>query len=158
MKYVELNRRFDEIYNLYSKDIYRLVYSYLFNISDTEDILQKTFLKLYKNNKILSLTNDEIKKWLFKVSINETKDTLKSPWRRLVTIWDKEDNISLDLENKISEPLKNIPKEYRIPLYLYYYEGYSIKEIANLIKKTESAVKMRLSRGKEKLKIEMEKE
>lgn len=153
-----MNTRFDEIYNLYSKDVYRLVYSYLFSIPDTEDVLQKSFIKLYKNNKILSLSNEEIKKWLFKTSINETKDLLKSPWRKLITMIDKDINISYNKEDSILEPLKNIPRDYRIPLYLYYYEGYSIKEISVLIKKTESAVKMRLSRGKEKLKMEMEKE
>lgn len=72
-----MNDRFDEIYYLYSKDVYKLIYSYLFNIQDTEDILQKTFMKLYNNKKILLLENEEIKKWLFRVSINNTKDLLK---------------------------------------------------------------------------------
>lgn len=152
-----MNKRFDEIYNLYSKDIYRLIYSYLFNIHDTEDVLQKSFIKLYKNNRILSLSNEDIKKWLFKISINEAKDILKSPWKKIITLLDKDDDISSNNTNSLIEPLKNIPENYRVPLYLHYYEGYSIKEIAILIKKTESAVKMRISRGKEKLKIEMEK-
>ena len=52
--------------------------------------------------------------------------------------------------------MKTITPIYRSTLYLYYYEGYSIKEIANIIKKSESAVKMRLTRGKEELKKEME--
>lgn len=56
-----MNNRFDEIYYLYSKDVYKLIYSYLFNIQDTEDILQKTFMKLYNNKKILLLENEEIK-------------------------------------------------------------------------------------------------
>lgn len=153
-----MNKRFDEIYNLYSKDVYRLVYSYLLNIPDTEDILQKTFIKLYSNNKILFLPNENIKKWLFKVCINETKDILRSSWKKLVTPIDKDINVYVNTEDELIDPLKSIPKEYRIPLYLYYYEGYNIKEISKLIKKTESAVKMRLSRGREKLKMEMEKE
>lgn len=153
-----MNKRFDEIYDLYSKDVYRLVYSYLFNIPDTEDVLQRSFIKLFNNKKILSLSDEEIKKWLFKISINQAKDILKSPWEKIVTIIDKDINNSYEKEDSILEPLNNIPKDYRIPLYLYYYEGYSIKEISILIKKTESAVKMRLSRGKEKLKMEMEKE
>ena len=53
------------------------------------------------------------------------------------------------------ELLRSIPKDYRIPLYLFYYEGYSIKEIANQLKKSESAIKMRLLRGKEALRKEM---
>ena len=119
-----MNNRFDEIYYLYSKDVYKLIYSYLFNIQDTEDILQKTFMKLYNNKKILLLENEEIKKWLFRVSINNTKDLLKSPWKKLTKSLDDEIK-SYDL-NKLEtyELLRSIPKDYRIPLYLYYYEGY----------------------------------
>ncbi len=151
-----MNNRFDEIYYLYSKDVYKLIYSYLFNIQDTEDILQKTFMKLYNNKKILLLENEEIKKWLFRVSINNTKDLLKSPWKKLTKSLDDEIK-SYDL-NKFEtfELLKSIPKDYRIQLYLYYYEGYKIKEIAKIMKKSESAIKMKLSRGKEKLRLEME--
>ncbi len=151
-----MNNRFDEIYYLYSKDVYKLIYSYLFNIQDTEDILQKTFMKLYNNKKILLLENEEIKKWLFRVSINNTKDLLKSPWKKLIK--SLEDEIkSYDL-NKFDtfELLKAIPKDYRISLYLYYYEGYKIKEIAKIMRKSESAIKMNLLRGKEKLRVEME--
>lgn len=63
-------------------------------------------------------------------------------------------------DNKIKndslvDALNNINPDYRIPLYLFYYEGYSIKEIANQLKKSESAIKMRLLRGKEALRKEM---
>ncbi len=151
-----MNERFDEIYYLYSKDVYKLIYSYLFNIPDTEDILQKTFMKLYNNKKILLLENEEIKKWLFRVSINNTKDLLKSPWKKLIKSLEDEVKAYNLNENTTFELLKNIPKDYRLPLYLYYYEGYKIKEIAKIMKKSESAIKMSLSRGKEKLRIEME--
>ncbi len=151
-----MNERFDEIYYLYSKDVYKLIYSYLLNISDTEDILQKTFIKLYKNKKILLLSNEEIKKWLFRVSINNTKDLLKSSWKKLTLRLENETNSYELNENRTIDMLKSIPKDYRIPLYLYYYEGYKIKEIAKIMKKPESAIKMNLSRGKDKLRLEME--
>ncbi len=151
-----MNERFDEIYYLYSKDVYKLIYSYLLNISDTEDILQKTFIKLYKNKKILLLSNEEIKKWLFRVSINNTKDLLKSSWKKLTLRLENETNSYELNENRTIDMLKSIPKDYRIPLYLYYYEGYKIKEIAKIMKKSESAIKMNLSRGKDKLRLEME--
>lgn len=151
-----MNERFDEIYYLYSKDVYKLIYSYLLNISDTEDILQKTFMKLYKNKKILLLSNEEIKKWLFRVSINNTKDLLKSSWKKLTLRLENETNSYELNENRTIDMLKSIPKDYRIPLYLYYYEGYKIKEIAKIMKKPESAIKMNLSRGKDKLRLEME--
>lgn len=153
-----MEERFDEIYNLYNKDVYRFIYSYMLNHFDTEDVLQKTFYKLYKNKKILKLFDIEIKKWLFRVSLNETKDFFKSSWTRKAQELDEitANKIYKNNENKLIEALKDIPKTYRIPLYLYYYEGYDIKEIAKILKKSESAIKMRLSRGKEKLKIELE--
>ena len=58
-------------------------------------------------------------------------------------------------DDSLVDALNNINPDYRIPLYLFYYEGYSIKEIAKQLKKSESAIKMRLLRGKEALRKEM---
>lgn len=153
-----MEERFDEIYNLYNKDIYRFIYSYILNHFDTEDILQKTFYKLYRNKKILKLSNNEIKKWLIRVSVNEANDLFKSSWKKKTKELDEitENKIYKKEEKLLLSSLKEISKIYRIPLYLYYYEGYDIKEIAKMLKKSESAIKMRLSRGKEILKIELE--
>lgn len=147
--------RFNELYQLYNNDVYRLSYSYLLNEQDAEDVIQKVYIKLYNNKKILMLSNNEVKRWLFKVCINESKDILKSPWRKLkssVTNDIKDEKFKNDI---LLESLNNINSYYRIPLYLYYYEGYSIKEIAVQLKKSESAIKMRLFRAKEALKKEM---
>ena len=148
--------RFNELYQLYNNDVYRLSYSYLLNEQDAEDVIQKVYIKLYNNKKILMLSNNEVKRWLFKVCINESKDILKSPWRKLkssITNDIKDEKVKNDT---LLEALNNINSDYRIPLYLYYYEGYSIKEIAVQLKKSESAIKMRLFRAKEALKKEME--
>ena len=148
--------RFNELYQLYNNDVYRLSYSYLLNEQDAEDVIQKVYIKLYNNKKILMLSNNEVKRWLFKVCINESKDILKSPWRKLkssITNDIKDEKVKNDT---LLEALNNINSYYRIPLYLYYYEGYSIKEISVQLKKSESAIKMRLFRAKEALKKEME--
>ena len=147
--------RFNELYQLYNNDVYRLSYSYLLNEQDAEDVIQKVYIKLYNNKKILMLSNNEVKRWLFKVCINESKDILKSPWRKLkssITNDIKDEKIKNDT---LLESLNKINSYYRIPLYLYYYEGYSIKEISVQLKKSESAIKMRLFRAKEALKKEM---
>lgn len=147
--------RFNELYQLYNNDVYRLSYSYLLNEQDAEDVIQKVYIKLYNNKKILMLSNNEVKRWLFKVCINESKDILKSPWRKLkssITNDIKDEKVKNDT---LLESLNKINSYYRIPLYLYYYEGYSIKEISVQLKKSESAIKMRLFRAKEALKKEM---
>lgn len=151
-----MNKRFNELYQMYHNDIYRLAYSYLLSEEDSEDVIQKVYIKLYNNKKILFLSNEEVKKWLFRICINESKDILKSSWRKLKTIITNDIKDDKWRNEILIESLNNINSEFRIPLYLFYYEGYSIKEISNQLKKSESAIKMRLSRGKEALKKEME--
>lgn len=148
-----MSDRFNEIYNLYGKDVYNLSYSYVLNKFDAEDITQKTFYKLF-NNKVLKRENTFIKNWLFKVCVNESKDYLKSSWFKVSK--EMPETEIKDNNHGVLDSMQNIDPIYRIPLYLHYYEGYSIKEIALIMKKSESAIKMRLSRGKEELKKEME--
>lgn len=150
-----MNKRFNELYQMYNNDIYRLSYSYLLSKEDSEDVIQKVYIKLYNNKKILSLSNEEVKKWLFRICINESKDILKSPWRKLKTMIRNDVKDDKEENDILIEALNCINPDFRIPLYLFYYEGYSIKEIAKQMKKSESAIKMRLSRGKESLKKEM---
>lgn len=63
-----------------------------------------------------------------------------------------------DTTSNVTELLYNLPPKYRIVLYLYYYESYSIEEISATLKVSKSAVKMRLKRGREKLKLDLEEE
>ncbi len=147
-----------DIFNKYHEDVYRLIYSYTLNIQDTEDILQRTFIKLYKNINKFEKVDDEVKKWLFRVAINDSKNLLKSLWIKKKVDFDDYDNLISNREEDytLRNALSRISVKYRIPLYLYYFEGYSIKEIAGITKETESCIKSRLKRGKEKLKTEME--
>ncbi len=152
-----MKNNFEEIYLKFNISIFRLAYSYVFNQYDAEDIVQKTFYKLYKNHRILDLTDEEIKKWLFRVSINESKDLLKSSWKKKHSRLDKENFEERQANNlNLIEVLKGIKDEYRIPLFLFYYEGYKISEIAQIVKKSEAIIKVRLSKGKELLRKELE--
>lgn len=153
-----MEEQFNRIFDMYNKDIFRLIFSYNLNYEDSKDILQEVFLKYY--NKIANVPNDDtqIKKWLVSVAINKIKDYHKSYWCKKI-IGLKENNLSnviFDSNLELIDTLNNIDKKYRIPIYLYYYEGYSISEISNILKISESAVKMRLSRAKQSLKLEME--
>lgn len=152
-----MDNLFIEIFDKYHNDVYRLAYSYTLNKEDAEDISQRTFTSLYKNIKKFSTVDENVKKWLFKVASNDSLDLLKSSWIKKrfdtteIEIKVKDNEKNMDLLNA----WKKISKKYRMPIYLYYYEGYSINEIALLLNITESATKLRLKRGKEKLKIEM---
>ena len=149
---------FEQIYKTYHKDVYRLAYSYVLNKQDAEDIMQKSFLKLYKNIKKVNNSSNDIKKWLFRITINDCKDLLRTFKFKTLSFVNEENIINNEdyTKNDLIYFLKSIPLNYRVPLFLHYYEGYNVKEIAKIMHKSESSIKMRLSRGREILKKEME--
>ena len=153
-----MNELYDEIYHKYKDDVFRLIYSYTLNREDTNDIFQKVFLKLYVNMKKFKSSDENVKKWLFRVSSNECKNHLKSFWiSKRTNVDDITDMKNVDnKDNSIIDALKEVQAKYRIPLYLYYYEGYNIDEISNIMKLSQSNIKQRLKRGRDKLKGELE--
>ena len=151
-----MNDEFIKIFNLYKNDVYRLAYSYTKNKSDTDDIAQNVFIKLYKHKDILKLDNNDIKKWLFKVTINECKSLFLSHWRIKVSLFDDKDIKVSDSNNDLLDVIANLNKKERIIVFLHYYEGYKIKEIAEMMKLSEVNVKVLLSRTRKKLKNMME--
>ena len=153
-----MNEFFETIYFKYKDDAYRLALSYTQNKYDAEDITQRTFIKVYKNIKNIQKDNN-IKQYLLTITANECRDLFKSSWRKkIVTIIDNEINTNNNQNNHIElfEILKILPKKYRICIHLYYFYGYSIKEIASIENIKENTAKTRLSRGREYLKKEIE--
>ena len=143
-------KNFINIYNLYNKDIYRLSYSYTHNIKDAEDITQKVFIKYYKNSS--KVKEEHIKQWLIKTTINECKDLFKNIWNKKVIKTDQE--IIIKSTNNKEYLLENLPHKYRIIMHLFYYYGYTAKEISELTNIKESTIKQRLRRGRLLLKEE----
>ncbi len=141
---------FMEIYQKYYKDVYNIAFSYTLNKSDAEDIVQKVFMKLFKNINKFSSSDINVKKWLFKVSSNESKDFLKSFWRSKMTNYELTEVPYLKSDDSfiIFELLKEFDLKYRIPFYLHYYEGYTSKEIAQILKLSKNVVDTRLFRIK----------
>lgn len=156
-----MNDLFTKLFKRYYDDIYRLIYTSLLNVQDVEDVLQKTFTKLYLNIDKFDNDYDYAKRWLCKVAINEANDLLSSSWNKKTTSFNQYENSlkakSKSSHNELKNLMSSIKDSYRIPLYLYYYEGYNIKEISEIMKMSESCIKSRLSRGKKILKEEMEK-
>lgn len=152
------NQLFDEKYSLYSDLIFKLSMTYLGNKSDAEDITQDVFVKLFTTNQTFETPQHE-RYWIIRVTINACKNHLSTFWNKntvgMETIQDTPQN---DNYNEVNELLKNLPPKYKVVLYLYYYEDYSIEEISTVLKIGKSAVKMRLKRGREKLKIDLEEE
>ena len=145
---------FDNIYEKYKNMVYRLAISYLKNPIDAEDIVQNVFLKLHKNLKKID-SEEYLKNWLIKVTINECKTNLLSFYKRKVRLFinDEEESIKDNTKNKeVMNSIFLLPKQDRLIIHLYYYENYKVKEIASILKMKENAVKQRLFRDREKLK------
>lgn len=139
----------------YSGMITRLAFQYTRNKADAEDIMQEVFIALLRQPQFE--TKEHLKAWLIRVSINKSKDLLRSAKRR-ATVALKHDYPFTDAQSAVFDELQKLPDKDRDILYLFYYEGYSAKEIADILGKKESAIFMHLTRAREKLKNFLEEE
>lgn len=140
----------NETVKTYSASILRFAFSYVRNHFDAEDIAQDVFVALIQN--VPQFEDEHQKKsWLMKVTSNMCKDFLRSSHRkRTTTLPDELGYIAKDSSDLIYYVL-SLETKYRIPIHLFYYEGYSIKEIAEIIGKNSATVGTWLSRGRAKL-------
>lgn len=133
----------------YSGMITRIAFQYTKNKSEAEDIMQDVFIQFIKQPHFE--TDKHLKHWFIRTSINKSKDYLRSAKRRNSVPLDN--NYSLPQEyDEVFNELQKLPGKDRNILYLFYYEGYSAKEIADILGKNESAIFMRLNRVRGKLK------
>lgn len=147
-------KRIEEIVEEYSDLLLRVAFMYMKNISDAEDIIQETFLRLVKDYP--SFDNDEHKKaWLIRVTINLCKNRLKSAWfRKTVPIYDTIVSFS-DEEKFIMDTVMELPSKYRSVILLYYHRGYSIGEISGILNIKQSTISSQLQRARSQLKSKL---
>lgn len=134
---------------LYADMILRIAVQNTQNRSDAEDIMQEVFLRLVKAPNFRDESHR--KAWLIRVTINLSKNLKKSFWHRHTEPLPEEIALT-DTERGVMEELWSLPKSYRNTLYLYYYEGYTVPEIARLLGKGENTVSSWLTRARSKLK------
>ncbi|MBP5342732.1 RNA polymerase sigma factor [bacterium] len=146
---------FEKIYDSFSKEIFNVIYSYVLNKYDSEDLLQDTFISFL--DKFPSFENlVEYKYFLIRIAINKSINFIKKN-SKTTTLKDdyiiKSYDNYCDLENSkiIFDSVISLPEKLKIVIVLYYYNDLKIKEIAKTLKIGESAVKMRLKRGQEEL-------
>ncbi len=140
----------ERIIRAYSNDLYRILYVYCKNKSDCEDIMQGAFLKLYETNTEFE-SDTHVKNWLIKVAVRDALNLQKSRWRNYVEL---DENIAFTDEYhlEVFEALLKLKPKERMILLLYYYEGYSVKEIGVMLKMAEGTVKSKLHRSRGRLK------
>lgn len=149
-----LEQEFVSTYNQYANMIYRLCFSFLKNKEDTEDAVQSVFIKYLKRRKKFENENHE-KAWFIVTSSNVCKDMLRLSWRKHNINIDTYDFIS-DTEDTVDHDLymeiMNLPDKYKTVVYLYYYEGYKTKEIAEMLHKPSSTIRNYLTEARRHLK------
>ncbi len=150
-----------ELYQIYRDMIYRICMIHLKNPQDACDATQETFLRLMQSDKEFE-NKEHAKAWLILVAGNCCKNMLKSFWRRNRSSEEKLDIIRDSAyekglpDNEVLEAIMNLPEKYKDLIYLHYYEGYSVEEIAALMKKNPSTLRSRLGRAREILKKYLE--
>lgn len=144
--------------NEYSDLVYRVALHACGNRMDAEDMVQNVFIKLFQHKK--SFVSEEHKKsWLIRVTVNECHSLFRSNWKsRVQPVEQVECGTTEDFEEKsdLYDAVMELPPKYRVLIDLYYYEEYSIKEIADALKINASTIQTRLMRARKQLREKLE--
>jgi len=132
------------------------------NPDDAYDIAQDVFLKLFMCG-ICFESDEHLKAWLLRCAVNRSRDLLRSHWHRYSQPLETAEEKTADPFGKggrgsLLPILMKVSRKCRSVLYLHYYEGYPVSEIAVMLGASESAVRARLTRGKEQLRKLLESE
>lgn len=138
----------------YQDRLFAAAYSVCKSPQDAEDVVQESFIAYHSSKKEFE-SEEHIKAWLLRVTINRAKNACRALWRRAtVPLEDYADSLEFECsaDRELFETVMGLPEKYRTALHLYYFEDYPVKEIAKILSISESNVKVRLSRGRAMLK------
>lgn len=141
----------------YANPILRLCVTYSLTREDAQDICQEIFLKLLEQQKEFTDREHE-KAYILKMAINACKNLLKRAGRRRVVPMEEAERIPAPEKDRheLMDLIRDLPEHYGAAVYLFYYEGYSLDEIAKLCSCTPAAARKRLSRSRKLLAKELE--
>lgn len=136
----------------YADVILRLCLTYSLTREDAQDICQDIFLTLLEDNRQFEDGEHE-KAFVLRCAINACKDLLKSAGRRRTVPMDQAELVPAPEreDSPLPDAIRALPRHYGAALYLFYYEGYSLDEIARLCACTPAAARKRLSRARKLL-------
>ena len=154
-----MEQKWSYLVDEYRTMLYRIAFSNMKNPADAEDAVQEAFLRYMKEEKPIQNKEHE-KAWLIRTTIHICLDILKSGWYQRTVPWSEAFetaaiNIYLPYQvrdDRTLEAVLQLPVHYRNPIYLFYYEDYTIHEIAGILKVKEATIKTRLRRGREEVK------
>lgn len=134
----------------YKNNIYAVAFNICKNKYDAEDVVQDTFIQYLSHKKDFQ-SEQHIRAWIIRVAINKAKNKNNLFFRRnSLPLEDYMETLTFesDESHELFEAVMKLPEKYRIVIHLFYYEDYSVQEIADILKITQSNVKVRLSRGR----------
>ena len=137
--------------------VYRIALNWFRNPADAEDAAQTAMLKLWQADTDFS-DQEHLRRWLARVAVNECKRLLRSPWRRRTgPLEEVLETASLDTpaQSELFQQVMALPPRYRAAIYLHYYEGYSVREIASVMNANLSTVQTWLMRARGQLRTNL---
>ena len=144
---------FEMLVEKYADTVTRICFMNLENRADAEDAWQNVFIKLFKSKKLWNKPDEELRKWLITVALNECRDIKRKLFHRKHYDMDELTvSCTEDFDKDIIIAVRSLPIKYLQVIELYYFEGYSVTEISAILSTKVSTVKSRLKRGRELLK------
>jgi len=147
-----------EICKKYGDRLYAAAFNVCRQPQDAEDAVQEALIRLYRTDTEFA-SEEHIKAWLLRVTVNAAKSTRRSFWNRNRTSYEEYMD-SLEFEEPSDRSLMDavllLPEKYRIVVHLHYYEGYRTREIAEILSLSENTVKTRLLKSRKLLREKLE--
>jgi len=157
----------ETIMDMYGDEIKRLVFAYVKNSADTDDVTQEVFVTIYQKLDTFQ-GNSTLKSWIYSIAINKCKDYLRS-WHarnkrlkeKLITsshttakdeVTPEERALQKDHSSELFHTVMELPVKYREIIILFYFKELSTGEISQILDMNEATIRTRLRRGREKLK------
>lgn len=141
----------------YADMVKKICFVHMKQDSDVDDIFQNVFLKYAKTTSFMSEEHE--KAWLIRVTINCCKDSLNTWFRRKVVLDNELETYYQQNEfykhTELYDIVLKLPKNYKNVIYLYYYEEYKIKEIADILNRKENTIHTWLKRARSLLKEQL---
>ena len=145
----------------YGSAVYRLAYARTGSREDAEDVTQETFLRLVRTSPVFQDGAHE-KAWLLRVAAHCAADVFRAPWRKRDLPLEAAAGTSTpppeEPDGSVLAAVLALPEKYRLPVHLFYYEGYSIQETAAILGRREGTVRAQLTRARAMLRERLEAE
>ncbi|MFF2885855.1 RNA polymerase sigma factor [Paenibacillus sp. NPDC057967] len=147
-----------DVYDRHIDTVFRVCYSLMGNKQDAEDAAQSVFVKLMENGRLFA-NSDHEKAWLIVTARNHCRDMHRKWWKKKVVDIDPSTmelaGLATVETRELEDNLRKLPSTLRLLLYLYYYEGYKVAEIAVMLKLNPNTVKSQMRSGRKRLKLQM---